>query len=370
MIPACTEHASFTTMKESGVPLDHVASRITVECLGSRWREWDDCVKEWPAAGFFHHSSWMRALSDVYGHTPKPMVFRRDGALVGLIPMVEVNSPFTGRRGVALPFADECAPLIAASLPETGLESALFQHARAAGWNSVEVRGSNAGFHPVVPSMYFRGHRVKLSTDIQCMWERLKAPFRTAIRKAEASKVYIEVSQSIQSLREFYQIYGMTRQRHGHPLQPFSFFEAIFRQVIEAGRGDIVLARANGRCIAGAVFFHTGSRVLFKYGAYDTRFQDLRANNLVLWTGLQHYGRAGHQVMELGRTSVDNEGLCRFKEGLGAVEYRIDYGKYDLHSDRYVEEKDQAAGWHTWIFRFAPRWASSLAGKILYKHLA
>ena len=43
------------------------------------------------------------------------------------------------------------------------------------------------------------------------------------------------------------------------------------------------LAHYQGKCVAGAVFFHFKDRALFKYGASDERFNRLGINNLVIW---------------------------------------------------------------------------------------
>ena len=190
------------------------------------------------------------------------------------------------------------------------------------------------------------------------------------MRKAESAGVSVEFSASLDALREFHQLYCLTRQRHGLPPQPFSFFQAIHDRILATANGQIALARSSGRCLAGAIFFHHGDRVVFKYGAFDARYQGLRANNLVFWASLKHYVQKGCTAVDLGRTSLPNEGLRRFKQGWASVEYPIEYAKYELRENRFVREKDMAAGWYNWAFRLAPRWLSSGIGKVLYKHWA
>jgi len=49
-----------------------------------------------------------RVLRETYGHVPLYAARFAGGQLEGLLPLMEVSSPFTGRRGVSLPFTDFC----------------------------------------------------------------------------------------------------------------------------------------------------------------------------------------------------------------------------------------------------------------------
>lgn len=357
-----------------------------VETIASaQFNRWNDLVRQFPHAGFFHGSGWMEVLQAAYAFRPVGLAFWWGDDLVGLVPMTEVLSRWTGRRGVSLPFADVCPPLIPAQGDVTLLLPALMGFARDQGWDYFEIRGSvrgavavqsgagqcpESGLKNYVPSVRFHGHRIELPRDPAELWARLKGPVRTGIRKAQSAGVVIESSTSIETLRQFYTLYRQTRQRHGLPPQPWAFFEAIHDRILAKGQGRVLLARGGDQCLAGAVFFEHGRSALFKYGAFDARHQRLRANNQVFWSALTHYVEAGFETVDLGRTSLDNIGLRRFKGGWASAEYALEYTKYELPGNRFVTDKDRAVGWHNWLFRLAPRWASGLAGKLLYKHWA
>ena len=90
-----------------------------------------------------------------------------------------------------------------------------------------------------------------------------------------------------QAINDFYQLHVQTRRRHGLPPQPASFFLNIYEHIIKPGLGFIVLAQRESRPIAAAIFFRFGRNALYKYGASDKRFQEFRANDLVMWHGIQ-----------------------------------------------------------------------------------
>jgi hypothetical protein len=70
--------------------------------------EWDSLLADHPESCFFHGSAWARVLRQTYGHGPLYLCRISDGQLNGLLPIMEVSSPLTGRRGVSLPFSDFC----------------------------------------------------------------------------------------------------------------------------------------------------------------------------------------------------------------------------------------------------------------------
>lgn len=197
-------------------------------------------------------------------------------------------------------------------------------------------------FGQAPPALSFYTHRLELHPEPERLLGGCDETVRRAIRKAERSGLVMETTREERGLREYYGLHCLTRQRHGLPPQPWSFFRAIGRRVLSEGGGDVVLARWNGRAVAGAVFFRFGPNVLYKYGACDPVFQGWRPNNLVMWTAIGHYARLGLAGLQWGRTSLGNAGLRRFKLGWGTQEGRLDYYKYDLRRQQFVTERDQS----------------------------
>ena len=73
---------------------------------------WDQLVLSHPDASFFHSAAWARVLSRSYSHKPFYVCLSDGGEPQALVPVMEVTSAFTGRRGVGLPFSDCCSPLL------------------------------------------------------------------------------------------------------------------------------------------------------------------------------------------------------------------------------------------------------------------
>ena len=327
--------------------------------------DWDATLTRRPGFSFFHGSAWTRVLVETYGFTPVWLVDERS-----LLPLMEVDSWLTGRRGIGLPFTDDCAPLCVSEEQFQPLFQRAVEWGRAHGWKAIELRGGRELMHEAPASLVFYGHQLDLTADLARLFANMDGSARQAVRKAERDGVTVEVSQSEQAVRDFYFLQCLTRKRHGLPPQPLNFFLNIWRHVLSHKQGMVALASWHGEKVAGAVFFCLGGRAVYKFGASDFRRQQVRPNNLVMWEAVQWLAQNGVTSLHLGRTSLLNEGLRKFKLNLGAAEHRLEYIKYNLQKNRFEVETDQVVGWHNRVFRHLPVFMSQKAGELLYKHWA
>lgn len=331
--------------------------------------QWDAKLARCAGASFFHGQSWARVLRETYGFTPSYFVQDTDDGLSGVLPFMEIDSWLTGRRGVSLPFTDECGPLAPDAHSARQLVRAAEDFAALRDWKHWEVRGATAALNTPA-AVAFHGHTVDLDAEPARLLGRCDSAVRRAIRKAEGSALTITFAHSPEAMRAFYTLLCQTRRRHGLPPQPLLFFENIQRHVLSSHQGCVVLASLNGRPISGAVFFHFGRTALFKFGASDEAFQHLRPNNLVMWRAIEWHARAGFSTLDLGRTSLDNEGLRRFKLSWGARERRIEYTRFDRKAGAFVTTTDQSSGWHSRVFKLVPGPFARVIGAAAYRHVA
>jgi len=335
-----------------------------------QYRAWDSLVSECSGSSFFHRTAWARVLQETYGHRPIYFCRFADGQLEGLLPIMEVSSPWTGRRGVSLPFSDFCSPLSVEGARRRELYELALEHGRGRGWSYLECRNSDPEWPGATPSLAFYGHVIDLTCGQEALFECLDSAVRRGIRKGEGAGLNVEFSSSLDSIQTFYALHCRTRHRHGLPPQPFRFFENIARYVLAPGHGFVATVRLAKKPLAASVFFQHRMEVLYKFGASDYAFQDLRPNNLMMWAAIKRCAANGFARLHLGRTSLANEGLRRFKLGFGAREERIEYCKYDFGKRTFVRDVDRAEGWVNHVFRCLPGPVLRLAGRVIYPHLS
>lgn len=327
--------------------------------------DWDALLTRRPDFSFFHGAAWTKVLVETYGYRPNWLAAEN-----AWLPLMEVDSWLTGRRGVALPFTDECAPLCATKKEFAPLFAAAVELGKSSRWKHIELRGGNNFLNDAPASLSYFGHSLDLAQGEQRLFENMNGSARQAVRKAEKEGVTVEVAQTEAAIRDFYVLQCQTRRRHGLPPQPLEFFLNISRRILSQNQGIVVLASQGGEKIAGAVYFFLGGRAIYKYGASDFRRQQLRPNNLVMWAAMRWLARHGATSLDLGKTATANEGLRKFKLNLGAIERQIEYVKFDLRTGRFVVENDGVAGWHNRVFRALPVWLARRAGEWLYRHWA
>ena len=330
---------------------------------------WDALVLAHPQHSIFHSTSWARVLVEAFGFAPRYLVEHNGSKMRTLVSMMEVRDLWRGGRGVGLPFTDECAPLLGGGRRETVLAE-MIREGRNRGWRELEWRGGESLATASRPSVSFYSHRLNLTEPEEKLLAGLDGAVRRAVRKSVRAGVTVQVGTEGGGTERFYSLYCLTRRRHGLPPQPLSFFRSIQRHLLACGRGFIAEAVHQGKTVAAAVFFMFGRRAVFKYGASDLAWQHLRGNDAVMWEAIRWLRRHGFEQLHLGRTSLDNAGLRRFKLGWGCEEGLTHYYRYDLRQERFLVDKDPVYGWYNSIFRLLPIWLARLVGRMAYRYAA
>lgn len=330
---------------------------------------WDELIEDFPQTTFFHSSAWLRVLSETYGYRPISLSIGDPDSPEALVALIEVDSWLTGKRGVCLPFTDACPPLYRG---DRGLEAAtreLLALARARKWKRVEIRAPD-GFDQRGPaSTKHYTHALDLGPGSESLFHGFSSSNRRALRKAQASGLEAIRANDMESLRSFYGLLCQTRKRHGTPPQPWTFFQSIHRHILSQDRGALFLAYRDRQPVAGALYLRDQGQAIYKFGASDHGFQSSRPNNLVMWSAIQWLEQQDCQRLDFGRTSLENEGLRRFKLSWGTTERILPYYSLDPATDTLLSQPDRSSGWQTRIFRHLPITLSRLAGQLLYKHV-
>lgn len=346
-------------------------ARIKVEILNPTvGKAWDERVTTREDHSIFHRSAWARVLAESYGHQPHFLSVSIGGIAAALVPLMEVSSWATGRRGVSLPFSDYAGPLWTKSDQADLVYKALLHFAAKRKWKHLEIRGSNVPPSAAVPFLVYDSHRLDLEQGIDAIWRGFHPSVRRAIAKAEASGIQITIERSGSAIETFYKLHERTRKRHGLPPQPFAFFRAIANNLIGTGLGEIVIAKLAGVPVAGAVFLRSGGHVVYKFGASDSEHWSLRPNHLIMWKAVAHFVPLGCKDLNFGRTSRSDEGLLRFKRSWGTITEPLPYYRHDVSAARWVDcSNRQESVKSSIIFRHLPVTINRLAGRLVYPHL-
>lgn len=330
---------------------------------------WNNLLISTPGCSFFHTSNWADVLSKSYNYKPFYLCARKENTFISLLPVMEVNSALTGRRGVCLPFTDTCEPIAENAQQFQKLFDQAVSLGKKQKWKYLEIRGGEKYLSAKKPSQLFWGHTLDLSCAQQQLFSNLRDSTRRNIKKAQNENINVTISTSPQSMMDFYRLNTMTRRKHGLPPQPYKFFQHLHNQVIARDMGFIATAFLRDCAIAANVYFKFGHEVIYKYGASDKAFQHLRANNLVMWEAIKWSIDQGFAKLYFGRTEPENKGLMQFKAGWGVKPYQIYYYRYDLQKNGFAVDHSEINPFFTKLFSKLPLPVLEIMGRILYRHM-
>ncbi|OPY15903.1 MAG: FemAB family protein [Syntrophus sp. PtaB.Bin138] len=335
----------------------------------SGFDNWDEAIRSLPGASFFHTAAWAAALGKSYGYEPVYFTLREGDLIRAVLPCMDVQSPLTGKRGVCLPFTDYCEPLAPDAVCFRELFDTAIDFGRKRLWRYIEIRGGEAFLSNEESSEQHHGHILDLSAGTDKIFAGLRDSTRRNIKKAQKEKIETDISTSPAALAEFRRLNSMTRRDHGLPPQPKSFFDHLHDQILSKSRGFVALASFRGEAVAANVYFHRGEEMIYKYGASNRAFQNLRSNNLVMWEAIRWGCANGCRTLCFGRTEPDNDGLLQFKSGWGARERLIKYYRYDLRKGAFLKTAPGVHPSYKKIFNRLPIPVLETLGRLLYRHM-
>jgi hypothetical protein len=330
---------------------------------------WDDLIISVENHSFFHSSYWAKVLNKSYRYKPIYFTSINRHTFSIMVPIFEIKSIITGKRGVSLPFSDYCEPIVNGGKDFGEILNCLIRFGEESGWEYIEFRGGESFFQDVVPNSMYYIHTLDLTRKEDDIFKSFRNSTKRNIRKAKKEGVTVNVFNTLESIKEFYRLNCMTRKRHGLPPQPFKFFKNIHKYIISDNLGMVLLASYGSQTIGGAIFFNFGAKALYKFGASDWRFQNLRGNNLIMWEAIRHYSQQGYNEFSFGRTEPENSGLRQFKTGWGAKEHAINYFKYDLKTQAFTPNYSNKTGSYYKIFNNMPLPLLKLIGSLAYRHI-
>ena len=199
--------------------------------------EWDQLVLSQNNCSFFHSSYWLRVLSESYRYNPIAFLLTDGCRLIAIIPVMEIDSRLTGKRGVCLPFSDYSPPLFNDTGYARLIIKSVLQYGKKEGWNYFEMRGGS-DLHPFDTSAKFYHHLLSLNGSEDEIFSGFKDNNKRNIRKSIRDGIKVRFSTSLEALKQFYVLHCKTRKRHGLPPQPSYFFE-IYKSMYFEMRWDI-----------------------------------------------------------------------------------------------------------------------------------
>jgi FemAB-related protein (PEP-CTERM system-associated) len=271
--------------------------------------QWDQFVASSPQATPFHSTAWMRALERTFHYENRSFYTERAGKITGVLPLFLISNWIVGRCLISTPFADYggiCAE-------DEASADALVAHAvEAGGAEKIDFLELRHKMGKPRPEFYVKDLYVSFATDLatepEAQLKRLPRDTRYMIRKGE--KAGLELQHGLEQLPEFYRLFTLNWRRFGTPVFSPQWLEALAQEF--KGSARLVMARANGRPVAGVFSFMFRDTLFPHYSGAAPDANALAANNFIYWELMKSAIEQGVRRFDFGR-SKQNTGAHKFK---------------------------------------------------------
>jgi len=300
--------------------------------------QWQDLIGKFTEASFFHTPEWLQVLKMGFPHVEVKLYAilneHERGKLIGLLP-VEL-----ARKG---PFRLAGSPLPGLFTPYQGLlllshtDTDVGKVAMCAikilkphyfalslppdGYSEMLVGEGSANWEPKKTLL------LDLTLGTEQLWKNFKAETRNQVRQAEKRGVEIYEPRSLDDwLGDYYAMHEAvySRQEMKPPAKP-AFYQAMWENLYGKGQLKVILAKHEGKTIAGGIFPIYRDTIYFLDGASLREHQKLRANNLIQWHIISWAASAGLRLYDMVGANIPS--IAHFKRGFGGAEVEFPYFK-------------------------------------------
>jgi FemAB-related protein (PEP-CTERM system-associated) len=275
-------------------------------------REWDAFVDAHPAGSFFHLSAWRGVAQKVFGHRTFQLRVHRHGALVAVLPLVEVRSRLFGHALIGNGFCVGGGPL---ALDEAALADILSQAemlGRELGVEYVELRDTpEAGPDWRPRSDLYVNFARQAAADEAENFNQIPRKQRKVVRLALARGFTVTVDPSAD---DFYPLYARTMRNHGTPAMPRKYFDELAS--VFGADCEFMTVRDGGRPLSSVISYFYKDRVMPYYIGSGPAARTGGSNDMLLWSVMRRAVERGYPVFDFGRSKV----------GTGPYNFKCNWG--------------------------------------------
>lgn len=271
---------------------------------------WNSFLNLCPGANFYQRYEWEHVNRQMLGHRTLFLMAEHEGAITGVLPLVNIRSRLFGNVITSMPFVNFGGPAALDTATEDALVRAACEHADRSGCRHVELRGTK----PLM-GLPHRTDKVSMTIDLVADPEEMMMKFngkhRANVRRALKEGLTVR-SGGMELLREFYDLLSYSWHALGTPLYRRSYFADILRRFGDDVR-IFVAYKPDGTPVATAFNGHFNGTVEGMWAGIDPRHQALQPNYTLYWEMIADACRRGYQRFHLGRSTKDS-GAMAFKE--------------------------------------------------------
>jgi FemAB-related protein (PEP-CTERM system-associated) len=276
---------------------------------------WDEYVDGHIHASPYHRFAWLLSIEQAYQHENVSLLAFTDDTLVGVLPCIKMQRPFSKPSYCALPYCDLGHGLANDTSILQALQNEALVLLQGEGGNSFDYRDS---FNDI-PSDELTGKKVRmvlpLPGDSEALMAGFKSKLRSQIRKAEKNGLTFVMANNQTQIDDFYQIFAINMRKLGSPVHSKEWFEHLFKHYSQ----HIVLSvvYSDKVPVGAGIVLRSANKAAIPWASTVAEYNKLSPNMMLYWSLLEHVSNLGCTEFDFGRSTYD-EGTYKFKRQWGA----------------------------------------------------
>lgn len=274
--------------------------------------QWDDYVLAHPQGNFFHLSGWRDVVRDTFGHSAHFLMTERDGAITGILPLMEIKSRLFGHSLISSAFCVGGGPLASDPAALTALLAEAEETAGKLGVEYIELRDTDAAPETWArrEGLYAGFERPIKADEAECLTQ-IPRKQRAVVRKAMTLGFTVTIDDTTE---HFFDLYARNVRNHGTPAMPRRFFDSLLKRF---GKNcEILTVHHQGRAVSSVLSYFFRDRVLPYYTGSLDEARGTGANDYMYWSLMRHAVTRGCAVFDFGRSKTGT-GPYKFKHNWG-----------------------------------------------------
>ncbi len=273
---------------------------------------WDAFVLGHPQGTFFHRTGWQRVLTRALPYRPVSLMARRDGRIVGVLPLSRVPTLPVGESLVSIPLAAYGGIVAEDAEAERLLLHRATEIAEAERAQFLELRNRTAVPDLEVKDLYVTFRR-PIHKDEESNLAAIPRKQRRMVRQGEKHGL-TAVMGGRELVDPFYRIYSHSVRNLGSPVYSRRLFSALLDEFGDDCR--ILGVMRDGAMVAGVMTFLFRDEVIPYYGGALRDAFRFAANDFMYWSLLCWGAEHGYGVFDFGRS----------KKGTGPFDFKRHWG--------------------------------------------
>jgi FemAB-related protein (PEP-CTERM system-associated) len=289
------------------VPMDgNSASSVTIElCEELHKDEWDRFLVGRGGASHYHLYDWREVNEQVLGHKGLYLAARSNRGIVGVLPLVWIQSRVLNRVLCSMPFVNYGGPCAETSEWEEQLIRAAMRQAADLRADYLELRCIRQHEMGLPVSLRNVSMTLELNKDPEAVWNAFSSKHRKNVRRAYKHGLATQ-SGGQELMADFYRLMEQSWKTLGTPLYGRDFFERILATFPDSTR--IFVCKQGNEPVAAALVGYFNGVVEGMWAGGGRVARELDANFVLYWDMIKDACERGMTRFHLGRSSASSGG--------------------------------------------------------------